>query len=170
LPTLGERILAGSRSACRMPRGSTPHKSCRPPLGWLDHPSGATVSVMRLSRIVLRSVATMLAGVALGGCAASPERLCGSIVPSSWMYIGPDAALTALHEAALPQAPYRTNEGKPVRRVQRVWYRGGPDDLLACTLARRARDTCSVRTTEFTRAAGIWQTGRENAVLCNVTQ
>jgi hypothetical protein len=90
------------------------------------------------------------------------------MVPGSWVYLGPDDALTAMHEADLPQAPYRTNEGKPIRAVQRVWYRNGPDALLACTFARRAHDTCSVRTTEFKRLGDTWSKDRENAALCNV--
>lgn len=111
-----------------------------------------------------------LAVAALEGCAASPKHLCGSIVPGSWVYVGPDESLTSLHEADLPKAPYQTNEGKPVRAVKHVWYRNGPDALLACTFAPRVGDTCSVRTTEFTRVGDAWSKGRENAVLCNVAQ
>ncbi len=120
------------------------------------------------SIVVRRSAAAILAVAALGGCAVSPQQLCGSIVPSSWVYVGPDAALTTLNEADLPHTPYQTNDGKQVRVVQRVWYRDGPEALLACTFARRARDTCSIRTTEFTRVGGMWSKGRENEVLCHV--
>ena len=60
----------------------------------------------------------------LAGCAISPEKLCASLVPGTLQYIGPDAGLSASLETSLPQAPYTTNEGKLVRDVQHVWYRG----------------------------------------------
>jgi hypothetical protein len=120
------------------------------------------------STVVRRSAATILALTALAGCAESPSHLCDSIVPSSWVYLGPDDTLNAMHSADLPQAPYQTNAGKPALAIQRVWFRNGPDALLACTFARHARDTCSVRTTEFTRVGDAWSKGREDGVLCNV--
>jgi len=115
-----------------------------------------------------RGAALLLVAAALGGCAVSPQQLCGSIVTGSWVYLGPDPALTAVHQGDLPQARYQTNEGKPVRSVQHVWYRKGADALLACTLAHRARATCSVRTTEFARVGDRWSKAQENAVLCHV--
>jgi hypothetical protein len=128
-------------------------------------------SDLLLNLIVLRrSPATILAVIALAGCAENPARLCEPLVPSSFVYLGPDDTLSAIHGADLPQAPYQTNEGKPVRATQRVWYRSGPDALLACTFARHARDTCSVRTTEFIRVGDAWSKGREDGVLCNVVR
>jgi len=76
--------------------------------------------------------------------------------------------LDALLESSLPQAPYGTNKGKSVPTIQHVWYRGGQYRLLACTLARHARNNCSVRTTEFLFQDGRWLKGSEDAVLCDV--
>jgi hypothetical protein len=104
----------------------------------------------------------------LCGCAASPRRLCATLVTSPWEYIGDDTALAASLRSSLPRVPYQTNEGKPVRAVRHIWYRAG-DQLLACTLARHARDDCSVRTTQFARVDDTWSKTSENAVLCNVT-
>jgi hypothetical protein len=110
----------------------------------------------------------ILASEVLAGCAISPQQLCAPNAQSTWQYIGEDKGLSTLLDARLPHAPYSTNEGKPVRAVQRVWFRLGDDQLLACTLARHARDDCSVRTTEFIRIDGAWSMRSEDEVLCNV--
>jgi hypothetical protein len=109
-------------------------------------------------RAPMRLFATVLAVTPLAGCAVSPEKLCAESVPDTWEHIGPDAKLSALLDASLPHA----------RSVQHVWYRIENTGLLACTLARGARDNCSVRLTEFSRADGSWSKSREDAVLCNV--
>jgi hypothetical protein len=110
----------------------------------------------------------ILAWVTLAGCAANPQHLCAPNAPNTWQYIGKDEGLSALLKDSLPHAPYSTNEGKPVRAVQQVWFRVGDHQLLACTLARHARDNCSVRTTEFILIDGAWSKRSEDAVLCNV--
>lgn len=110
----------------------------------------------------------VLASAVLSGCAVSPQRLCAPSAPGEWQYIGEDQDLSELLDVSLPHAPYTTNEGKLVSSVQRVWYRIGDQQLLACTLARHARDNCSVRTTEFTRIDGGWSKRGEESVLCNV--
>ena len=106
--------------------------------------------------------------LSLAACAASPRTLCAQSVPDTWEYVGTDAKLSVLLDASLPHAPYETNQGTPVRSVRHVWYRIGDTGLLACTVARGARDNCSVRVTEFSRADGAWSKSREDAVLCNV--
>jgi hypothetical protein len=110
----------------------------------------------------------ILASAVLAGCAVNPQHLCAPSAPTAWQYIGEDQGLSTLLDASLPHAPYTTNEGKPVRAVQRVWYRIGDQRLMACTLARHARNNCSVRTTEFMRIDGVWSKRNEDAVLCNV--
>jgi len=110
----------------------------------------------------------ILASAVLSGCAVSPQQLCASNAAGAWQYVGENKDLSELLDASLPHAPYTTNEGKPVRAVQHVWYRVGDYQLLACTLARHARDNCSVRTTEFIRIDGAWSKRSEDAVLCNV--
>jgi hypothetical protein len=110
----------------------------------------------------------ILASAVLSGCAVSPQQLCAPNVASTWQYVGEDKDLSKLLDANLPHAPYTTNEGRPVRAVRHVWYRVGDHQLLACTLARHAKDNCSVRTTEFIRIDGVWSKRSEDAVLCNV--
>ena len=110
----------------------------------------------------------ILASAVLAGCAVSPQQLCAPSAPTPWQYIGGDQGLSTLLDASLPHAPYTTNEGKPVRAVQRVWYGFGDQLLMACTFARHARNNCSVRTTEFLRIDGVWSKRNEDAVLCNV--
>lgn len=104
----------------------------------------------------------------LNACAASPEKLCSSIVPEGWQYVGEDPRLSALLDASLPHAPYKTNEGRTVRTVRHIWYRSGDDSILGCTLDRHARDTCSIGTSEFVRTGNTWSKRGEDAVLCNV--
>jgi hypothetical protein len=109
-----------------------------------------------------------LSAVVLSGCAANPQALCQSLVPKDWNHVAVVPVAGAGLAKYLPQPPYETNDGKPVRTVRRLWYQHGPDQLLACTLDRRATDTCSVRTTEFSRSAGGWAKVRDNEVLCHV--
>jgi hypothetical protein len=111
---------------------------------------------------------SILASAILAGCAIDPQQVCAPFAPKDWQYLGHDERLATLLAANLPHAPYTTNERKPVRSVQHVWYRGGNSQLLACTLARRARNNCSVRTTAFQLIDGAWLKGSEDGVLCNV--
>lgn len=121
------------------------------------------------SSIVMRLRASaILTSAILAGCAVSPEQLCAPNVPSTGQYIGEDQGLSTLLNASLPHTPYTTNEGRPVSAIQHVWYRIGDHQLLACTLARHAKDNCSVRTTGFVRIDGVWSKQSEDAVLCNV--
>jgi hypothetical protein len=115
----------------------------------------------------LRSAA-IVASAVLAGCAANPQQLCATLVAPPWEYVGPDASFNALLDASLPRVPYKTNEGRSVRIVQHLWYRVGELQLLACTLARHARDDCSVRTTQFVRTGEVWAKTHENEVMCNV--
>lgn len=117
---------------------------------------------MRLDAVLI------LALVILGGCTISPQKLCAPHVPGDWQYLGQNKELANQLGTSLPSAPYTTNKGKAVRSLQHVWYRGGEQQLLACTLARRAKDDCSVRTTVFQRLDNTWVKGPENAVLCDV--
>src|SRR5882672_4320890 len=116
-----------------------------------------------------RSVSAFLLSVTLAGCAVSPQKLCALHAPDNWQYLGPDKSLNALLGATLPGAPYTTNDGKTVRSVQHVWFRGGDYQLLACTLARGARDERSIRTAAFQLIDNAWVRGSEDAVLCNVS-
>lgn len=125
-------------------------------------PARHNANVMRFS------AATIIASATFAGCAINPQQLCAPAVPSTWQYVGRDKELTNLLESNLPVAPYTTNEGRTVRSVQHVWFRGNEQQLLACTLARGARDNCSVRTTAFQRDDNTWVKGREDAVLCKV--
>jgi hypothetical protein len=111
---------------------------------------------------------SILALLMLAGCAINPHTLCGPYVPKEWRYLGHDEPLATLLAPVLPHAPYTTNKGKWVLSVQHVWYQGGDSQLLACTLARRARDDCSVRTTAFQLIDGAWHKVDEDQVLCNV--
>lgn len=109
-----------------------------------------------------------LLAIALTGCAISPQQLCAPHAPGTWQYLGPDKALASLLGEELPHAPYTTNKGEAVRSVRHVFFRGGEQQLLACTLARGAGNDCSVRTTSFQRIDNVWVKGGEDAVLCNV--
>jgi len=118
--------------------------------------------VMRLEAV------TILSSLLLASCAVSPQKICAPHAPDTWQYLGQDKSLATLFEPILPHAPYTTNEGKIVRSVQHVWFRGGDYLLLACTLAHRARNDCSVRTTEFQLIGNAWVTRSEDTVVCNV--
>jgi hypothetical protein len=102
------------------------------------------------------------------GCAANPRSLCESLVPSSWTYLRQAPQGSAGLESSLPATPYQTNEGKLVSSVRRLWFEHG-DELIACTLARHATDTCSVRVTRFSRSSAGWAKVSDDGVLCHVT-
>lgn len=103
----------------------------------------------------------------LAGCAANPRSLCEIVIPTSWAYLpqAPSASLTL--DSSLPRTPYRTNEGRLVSSVRHLWYERG-DELMVCTLDRRARDTCSVVTTRFSASGAGWVKLSDDAVLCHV--
>jgi hypothetical protein len=122
----------------------------------------------RLRSVMSLGLPAILASWLLGSCVATPHELCSAIVPSDWRYVGADQSLDGLLGANLPNAPYETSDGSPVHAVRHIWYRNGENALLACTLAIRSRDNCSVRVTEFARKNDMWSKGRDNAVLCNV--
>jgi hypothetical protein len=117
---------------------------------------------------MLVRASALLAFALIAGCAVSPQQLCAPYVPDTWQYLGRAKQLATQLDADLPHVPYMTNEGKVVGSLQHVWFRGGEDQLLACTLARGAMNDCSVTTTAFQRIEKVWVKGRENAVLCNV--
>src|SRR6266851_2885866 len=106
--------------------------------------------------------------ILLTGCAANPRSLCESLVPSSWTYLSQAPQGSAGLESSLPATPYRTNEGRLVSSVHRLWYERG-DGLIACTLARHATDNCSVEVTQFARSSAGWVKVSDHAVLCHVT-
>jgi hypothetical protein len=101
------------------------------------------------------------------GCATNPRSICESMVPSSWTYLPQAPQGSAGLESSLPATPYLTNEGKLVSSVPRLWF-GHGDELIACTLARHATDTCSVRVTRFSRSSAGWAKVSDDAVLCHV--
>jgi hypothetical protein len=104
--------------------------------------------------------------ILLTGCAANPRSLCGALVPNSWTYLDRAPSASAELESSLPAVPYRTNEGK-LSSVRRLWYERG-DELMACTLDRRATDTCSVMATRFSRSGAGWVKVSEDSALCHV--
>jgi hypothetical protein len=105
--------------------------------------------------------------ILLTGCAANPRSICEAVVPNSWTYLSRAPAASAGLESSLPATPYPTKEGRLVTSVHRLWYERG-DELMACTLDRRATDTCSVMTTRFSRSAAGWVKVSEDSVLCHV--
>jgi hypothetical protein len=116
--------------------------------------------------IVMRTSIVALA-ILLTGCAANPRALCGALVPNSWTYLRQAPSAPAGLESSLPATPYRTNQGRLVSSVRRLWYEQG-DDLMACTLDRCATDTCSVVATRFSRSSAGWVKVSDDAVLCHV--
>jgi hypothetical protein len=105
--------------------------------------------------------------ILLAGCAANPQSLCASLVPPTWTYLPQPPKEAAGLEALLPAAPYKTNEGKLIASIRRLWYQRD-ESLLACTLARHATNDCSALTTEFARSGTDWSKVRDDGVLCNV--
>jgi hypothetical protein len=99
------------------------------------------------------------------GCATNPRSICG--VPSWWTYLPQAPQGSAGLESLLPATPYLTNEGKLVSSVRRLWFEQD-DELIACTLARHATDTCSVHLTRFSRSSTGWAKVSDDAVLCHV--
>ena len=115
--------------------------------------------VMRPSVIVV--------AILLTGCATNPREICASLVAPSWIYQPKAPAQAHELESFLPSAPSLTNEGTPISGIDRLWFRRD-DGLLACTLSRAAKDTCSVQTTEFDRHDTVWVRVSENSTLCQV--
>jgi len=102
--------------------------------------------------------------ILLTGCAANPQSLCASVVPSTWTYLPQPPKEAAGLEPLLPAAPYKTNEGKLIASIRGLWYQRD-ESLLACTLARHATNGCSVLTTEFARSGTDWSKVREDGVM-----
>ena len=105
--------------------------------------------------------------ILLTGCAANPRFLCQTLVPNSWTYLPRAPSASAGLESSLPAAPYRTNEGRLVTSVRRLWY-GQGDELMACTLDWHATDNCSVFATRFSRSGTGWVKVSDDGVLCHV--
>lgn len=104
-------------------------------------------------------ISVIVAVAFLAGCAVKPEKLCAEFAPGTWSWVGPDAALDRQFASKLPGAP---------AEVRHYWYRGGEDQVMACTLPERARDRCSMNVNVFLRVDGDWQPGYSDGVLCNV--
>jgi hypothetical protein len=102
----------------------------------------------------------------LAGCATNPKSLCGALVPNSWAYLRQAPPASAALTSSLPATPYRSSNGRFISSVRRLWYEKG-DELMACTLDRRATDNCSVIATWFSRSSTGWVKVGDDAVLCH---
>ena len=105
--------------------------------------------------------------VLASGCVANPETLCSSLIPPGWLHVAPPPGATSALSTYLPSTPYTTGSGHLVRSIHTLWFQQS-NELIACTLDKRATDTCSIETTEFDRTSGGWVKVSGNAVLCNV--
>jgi hypothetical protein len=114
---------------------------------------------MRLS-IVVRRLSIAAFFLISSGCAANPEKICASQVPQGWTHVAPPTGATAALTAHNPD--------HLVRSKHTLWFFDQSHRFIACTLDKRARDTCSVVTTEFEQTAGDWIYVGGDAVLCNI--
>jgi hypothetical protein len=116
--------------------------------------------------VVLRTFSGAIS-ILPSGCIANPETLCRSLVPPGWIRVLPPPGATAALSPKLPRVPYSTNSGHVVREIQTLWFRHS-DRFIACTLYKRATDTCSVEILDIEKIDGSWIASGDNAVLCNV--
>jgi hypothetical protein len=119
-------------------------------------------------RRVRQRITIFVTAMLFAGCVTNPRSLCESLVPSSWTYLPQAPQGSSGLESSLPAAPYLTNEGKLVSSVRRLWFEHG-DEFVACTLARNAPDTCSVRVTWLSRSSDGWAKDSDDEVLCHVS-
>ena len=105
-------------------------------------------------------ILVVVALACLAGCAVQPQKLCAEFAPGAWSYVGADTALDQQFASQLPGVP---------TEVRHYWYRGGEDQVMACTLPKQARDRCAMNVNVFQRMGGDWQPGYSDGVLCNVT-
>src|SRR3979411_1782568 len=110
--------------------------------------------------IVVRRLSIAAISLLSSGCVANPEKLCASLVPPGWTHVAPPTGATAALSAH--------NPGHLVRSKHTLWFFAQSDRFIACTLDKRARDNCSVETTEFEQTTGDWMYVGGNAVLCNI--
>jgi hypothetical protein len=90
--------------------------------------------------VVVRLVSIAAIFSLFSGCVANPEKLCASLVPQGWTHIPPPTGAT---NALMTYSPCH------FRSKNILWFSNQSDRFIACTLDKRARDTCSVETTEF---------------------
>jgi hypothetical protein len=109
--------------------------------------------------VVVRLVSIAAIFSLFSGCVANPEKLCASLVPQGWTHIPPPTRATNAFMAYSPGH---------FRSKNILWFSNQSDRFIACTLDKRARDTCSVETTEFEHSPAHWQYAGGNKVLCNV--
>jgi hypothetical protein len=110
-------------------------------------------------RVIVRILSIAAISPFFSGCVANPEKLCASLVPPGWTHIPPPTGATSALIAYSPDH---------FRSKNILWFFNQSDRFIACTLDRRACDTCSVETTEFEHSKGHWQYTGGNKVLCNV--